>query len=94
MNKFKEHIPAFVSGVNPTSFRFFTFNGLRKKLKTKFDFPPKGYELCCADERTLMCVTSIDNPSYKFFVRGFVDGIDLTKYLKQYNDEYYTKGRA
>ena len=93
MPTFKEYLPAFFSGFDKISFTFDTFDELKEKLKEKLDFPQDGYEMCCGDYRTLMGISSENNPRYTFFVRGFVEDFDLTDYLKKYDDKHYTENR-
>lgn len=84
MPTFKEYYPAFFSGFDTISFKFDTFEELKKKLKKKLDFPKEGFEICCGNERTLMGISESDRKVY--FVRGFVENFDLTKYLKIYTE--------
>ena len=91
MAKFVQYFPSFFSGFKKETFTFSTFEDLKKKLRKNLNYPDNGYEFCCGDSRTLMTITTLDNPDRRYYVIGFVGGIDLTKYLKRYDDEYYKK---
>ena len=94
MAKFRQYLPAYIDHKEEDliEFNFNTIEELKEKLVGLFMIP-EGYELCCGDSETLMIVTTSDNLDYTFWVIGFVEGLDLTSVLKNYEDAYYKDSR-
>lgn len=83
---FKQHIPSFVSGVEPTEFNFKTFEELIEKVERTIselhpNFKYTYGETCTSSNRYLM-ITS--NDGKQWFVLGITD-YPLENNISKYN---------
>jgi hypothetical protein len=90
MIKFKQHIPAYCSGINAEEFRCRSLDKLLEKEKRYLDNPYHKYVWACGDDETLMISSTSDQ---YWWVVGNVKGINLTEELPFYLDCYQNKSR-
>lgn len=85
MAEFRQHIPSFCEGFERKIFQFNTFEELMSFQK---DLLPND-KWCYSDyvdNNQLLMVETIDNKSW--YVIGYVEGFDLSKYLPKVVYEY------
>ena len=94
MIHFKQHIPSCCDYGEPVELDFETLEDLLKDLESNYDFCPPRYDLVwsCDSEpdedgrQYLMMSSTIEKDSW--YVMGFITGIDLSKYLPQFDKVY------
>ena len=94
MIHFKQHIPSCCDYGEPVELDFETLEDLLKDLESNYDFCPPRYDLVwsCDGEpdedgrQYLMMSSTIEKDSW--YVMGFITGIDLSKYLPQFDKVY------
>ena len=92
MIKFKEHIPDFAyNGIEPKSYCVENYNELiekNKQILNRFEYNSCNRKVVFStDEDGDVLMLSATNESW-WWVLGYVDGIDLTKYLPNYKNVY------
>ena len=87
MIEYRQHIPSFISGVEPEKYTCNTLGELlERNKKWLLDDElgnPHSLVFACGDNNTLMVSSTVDE---WWLVIGFVKGIELEEFLPRYNE--------
>jgi hypothetical protein len=86
MIKYKQHIPAYISGADPEEYTCETLDELLEKNKSCLG---KDCIFAYGSENTLMMSSTAKK---YYWVLGFVRGVDLKEYLPYYENVYSLQG--